>query len=545
MLRGKQFASARTKERACLSAWLRRALVASILLLFAFIPQVGRAQTPITFQYFYDNLGQLTRVVDSTGVVVEYVYDPAGNVLQVKRTAGAPGALSIFSFTPSQGGPLTTVTIRGQGFSATSSANSVLFNGVPATVSSANSTTLVVTVPVSATTGLISVTVAGTTATSSDSFVVTAEPVITSVAPHGAFANTTTTVAVTGTNLLGSTFSFVPAFVPPEIVIATTTIDPSGTSATISLTTSASAYGTFIVVATTTTGSSNAFATPGNRFSVVNSSSASSVDSDGDGLSDAQEILIGTDPFNPDTDGDGFSDGVEVASGSDPLDPNCTPLNCKPSGQVESVSFSLVNAAAPITAPNEADSALFSIINSAASPAQPNEVDSMLFSVLNSSSSTNPFEADSILFSVENTAPGVAPSSSIRQTLQVAPSAASAALPATALSGAIDSDGDGLTDEEERRLGTDPFNADTDGDGYPDGLEVALGSNPLDPSSIPDIRPPAIFIGPVLEIENSPIVIQPAGKSVQPEKGERYVAQVIPARKRNGSVLARFHSLFR
>ncbi len=35
-------------------------------------------------------------------------------------------------------------------------------------------------------------------------------------------------------------------------------------------------------------------------------------DSDGDGLTDAQEIALGTDPNNPDTDGDGFSDGVEV-----------------------------------------------------------------------------------------------------------------------------------------------------------------------------------------------------------------------------------------
>ena len=35
-------------------------------------------------------------------------------------------------------------------------------------------------------------------------------------------------------------------------------------------------------------------------------------DSDGDGLTDAEELALGTDPNNPDTDGDGFSDGVEV-----------------------------------------------------------------------------------------------------------------------------------------------------------------------------------------------------------------------------------------
>lgn len=44
----------------------------------------------------------------------------------------------------------------------------------------------------------------------------------------------------------------------------------------------------------------------------------------------------------------------------------------------------------------------------------------------------------------------------------------------------IDTDGDGLSDDEERELGTDPTRADTDRDGIPDGIEVATGTNPLD-----------------------------------------------------------------
>jgi eukaryotic-like serine/threonine-protein kinase len=47
------------------------------------------------------------------------------------------------------------------------------------------------------------------------------------------------------------------------------------------------------------------------------------IDSDEDGLTDTQERLIGTDPFNPDSDGDGLTDGQEVLIyGTDPLRPD-------------------------------------------------------------------------------------------------------------------------------------------------------------------------------------------------------------------------------
>lgn len=45
--------------------------------------------------------------------------------------------------------------------------------------------------------------------------------------------------------------------------------------------------------------------------------------------------------------------------------------------------------------------------------------------------------------------------------------------------GPVDSDGDGLMDEEETELGTDPALADTDADGYSDPDEINLGFNPL------------------------------------------------------------------
>ena len=46
----------------------------------------------------------------------------------------------------------------------------------------------------------------------------------------------------------------------------------------------------------------------------------------------------------------------------------------------------------------------------------------------------------------------------------------------------LDSDQDGLTDEEEKLYETDPKNRDTDGDGYSDGAEVKSGYDPRKPA---------------------------------------------------------------
>ena len=66
----------------------------------------------------------------------------------------------------------------------------------------------------------------------------------------------------------------------------------------------------------------------------------------------------------------------------------------------------------------------------------------------------------------------------------------------------LDTDGDGVPDEDEIRQGTNPFDPDTDHDGYPDGLEIALGSDPLDPKSIPDINRPGFGVSQPLTIQN-------------------------------------------
>ena len=277
-------------------------------------------QSSVSFQYFYDDTGQLIKVIDSSGIEIDYVYDAVGNILQIKRGT-APNGLAILDFTPQQGPVGTTVTIQGQNFSTTTSQDVVTFNGAAATVTSATASTLVATVPASATTGPISVTVNGQTATSSNNFTVIPVPAILSVSPRFLVSSSSSinvpSFQVTGLNLLNSTFAFGPAG-QQVVTINSYSIDPSGTSATLNVNVAPNVLGTFVLIATNAAGPSSQVATSGNTLQVIDPNG----DADGDGLTNAVEIAIGTDPLNPDTDGDGMPDGWEVFYGLNPLDPS-------------------------------------------------------------------------------------------------------------------------------------------------------------------------------------------------------------------------------
>src|SRR6266702_3035967 len=87
-------------------------------------------------QYVYDALGRLTTVVDPSGNVATYNYDAVGNLLSITRSTTSPSGLAIFSFSPAQGSVGQTVTIQGQNFSATPSANTVHFNAITSEITS-------------------------------------------------------------------------------------------------------------------------------------------------------------------------------------------------------------------------------------------------------------------------------------------------------------------------------------------------------------------------------------------------------------------------
>ena len=65
-------------------------------------------------------------------------------------------------------------------------------------------------------------------------------------------------------------------------------------------------------------------------FEILMGTDPNNPDTDGDGLTDFQEVFIyHTNPVNPDTDGDGFTDGQEALFGSDPLNPDSTPISVR------------------------------------------------------------------------------------------------------------------------------------------------------------------------------------------------------------------------
>jgi gliding motility-associated-like protein len=134
------------------------------------------------------------------------------------------GSQTITAFTPASGPIGTTVTITGTNFSATPADNTVRFNGTLANVIASSTTSITTTVPSGASTGTITVTVAGNTATSGSNFTVTTPSIIITTQPsdHTACDGDTamfTTIA-SGTTNITYQWQFAPASAGPYTDIA-------------------------------------------------------------------------------------------------------------------------------------------------------------------------------------------------------------------------------------------------------------------------------------------------------------------------------------
>ncbi len=170
-------------------------------------------------------------------------------------------------------------------------------------------------------------------------------------------------------------------------------------------------------------------------------------DRDGDGLSDAQEAGLKTDPLNPDTDGDGLKDGEEVKTHkTDPLktdtdDDRLTdfeeivrktdPLNSDTDGDRLPDGDEVARGTDPLSRDTDGDGL--------------EDGDEALVHL------TDPLKTDT-------------DGDSLADKIEVQTHKTDPRNP--------DGDGDGLRDNEELEKGADPRNPDTDADGLTDGDEV-------------------------------------------------------------------------
>ncbi|MBU6429994.1 MAG: IPT/TIG domain-containing protein, partial [Cyanobacteria bacterium REEB65] len=186
----------------------------------------------------------------NTDPVAQIALDTANNSWNAITLA----TLSLFSFGPASGSVGTAVTASGAGFSTTAADDTVKFNGAAATVTSANSTTLSLTVPSGATSGQTSVQV-GTIIALGPLF--TVPPVLTSMSPASASAGTSVTLTGTGFDTAALTNNVVSfSGVSGQVTAA------SATSLTASVPTGAISGPLSVTVDGTTTIASTSFTVP-------------------------------------------------------------------------------------------------------------------------------------------------------------------------------------------------------------------------------------------------------------------------------------------
>jgi hypothetical protein len=232
-------------------------------------------------------------------------------------------------------------------------------------------------------------------------------------------------------------------------------------------------------------------------------------DIDGDGLSNIQEIAFGTDPRKRDTDNDGLTDSEERALGTDPLK-----RDTDGDGLADGVDSNPLNPASmpvlePVSAIDVAEGRTIQLT------IQASDGDTNLVRLKVISAVLPALWADNN--AVEQTFP---PTDDIETKLRIAaglPLATTVTVIALDADGQSatnviavnvlpdldrdgipdrddpDIDGDGLTNDQEIALGTDPRNPDTDGDGLPDGS---------DPRPLVKNLPPTIASDDTLAIQS-------------------------------------------
>jgi RHS repeat-associated protein len=138
------------------------------------LSETSAASAPITagfgsgIRYLYDQAGRLSIVDDPSKGAAAYQWDADGNLLSIERYSHS--TLAVLALTPEHAPAGATVDITGTGFDPDAADDEVSFDGTSATVSEASATDLFVIVPEGASTGHVTVTVSGESASSKDDF---------------------------------------------------------------------------------------------------------------------------------------------------------------------------------------------------------------------------------------------------------------------------------------------------------------------------------------------------------------------------------------
>jgi hypothetical protein len=206
-------------------------------------------------------------------------------------------------------------------------------------------------------------------------------------------------------------------------------------------------------------------------------------DPDKDGLTNADEKTAGTDPKNPDSDGDGLLDGVEKTAGTNPLNPDSdgdgigdkVEVGADPTKPIDSDKDGKIDA---LDADDDNDGVLTKNENyNGGTPTDDDSDGDKIPDYLDTDD-----DGDGILSATESNDPNKdgAPTDALDTDGDKIPDY----LDKDSTDGPLaDPDKDGLTNADEKTLGTDPKNPDSDGDGLLDGVEKKAGTNPLNPDS--------------------------------------------------------------
>ena len=204
-------------------------------------------------------------------------------------------------------------------------------------------------------------------------------------------------------------------------------------------------------------------------------------DADGDGLTDALETTLGTDPLLPDSDADGVSDSDEIDFyGTDALDPDTDDDGLTDAEEL------LTYGANPLLADTDGDdvsdgdevTAGSDPLDASSMPATPTPIPTP---TLEPTLEPTPETPEPALDATSAPRATPSPTADVERDLEPEPEAEPEAEASDAPQD--DLDGDGLSTADEVSIhGTNVAVADSDGDGISVGDEVAAGTDPLEPS---------------------------------------------------------------